>query len=106
MNYFIVTVHLQGLFLTIKELIQGKFAKKACKAQCHQDMVDPYSPRQNRAETEVRKVKWLSGRWMVKMQSPKVLCDFCAELASLVRSHTAHDLYIYTNSMAKCQRLL
>ena len=71
----------------------GNFAKKACQAQCPQDVTDPYSPWQNHAESEVRELKCLSGRWMVKMHSPQQLWDFCVELASLMRLHTAHDLY-------------
>lgn len=76
-----------------KELTQGQFAKKAREAQCPIDLTDPYSPFQNRAESEIRELKRLSGRWMVKMRSPKVLWDHCLELSSRVRSATQHNLY-------------
>ena len=56
-------------------------------------MTDPYSPWQNRAEGEIREVKRLAGRWMVKTRSPRRLWDHCLELALLVRFHTAHDMY-------------
>lgn len=76
-----------------KELTLGEFARKAREADCPIDMVQPYSPWQNRAESEIRECKRLAGRWMVKTRSPKKLWDDCLELASLVRSNTAHDLY-------------
>jgi hypothetical protein len=63
-----------------KELIQGEFARKARQAQCPIDLTDTYSPGQNRAESEIRELKCLSGRWMMKKKSPKVLWDFCLAL--------------------------
>jgi hypothetical protein len=73
--------------------VGGEFKKKAREAGCFCKLTDPYSPWQNRAEGEIREVKRLAGRWMVKTKSPKRLWDYCVELASIVRSHTAHDNY-------------
>jgi Reverse transcriptase (RNA-dependent DNA polymerase) len=71
----------------------GKFRKKARDAGCYCKLTDPYSPWQNRAESEIWEVKRLAGRWMLRARSPKRLWDDCVELASLVRSNTAHDIY-------------
>jgi hypothetical protein len=78
-----------------KELTLGQFAKKARQAQCPIDMTDTYGPFQNdRAEGEmIRELKCLSGKWMVKMKSPKVLWDYCLVLSSKIHSVTAHNLY-------------
>jgi hypothetical protein len=75
-----------------KELTQGEFARKARQAQCPIDLTDTYSPWQTRAESEIRELKRLSGRWMAKKKSPMVLWDFCLILASLVRSNIAHNI--------------
>jgi hypothetical protein len=56
-----------------KELTQGEFARNVRQAQCPIDVTDTYSPWQNRAESEIGELKRLSGRWMVKKKSPKVL---------------------------------
>jgi hypothetical protein len=84
-----------------KELTLGEFARKAWEADYPIDMVQPYSPWQNRAESEIRECKRLAGRCMVKTRSPKKLWDDCLELASLVRSNTAHDLTNYTVKLRK-----
>ena len=76
-----------------KEQTKGLFARKARQAQCPVDTTDTYSPWQNRAESEIREVKRQATRWMLAKKSPKPLWCFCMELSSLVRSHTAHDLY-------------
>ena len=76
-----------------KELIQGKFASVARQAHCHMDLTDPYSPFQNRAESEIREIKWLAGQWMAANATPNRLWDYCTVLASLVRSHTQLSLY-------------
>jgi len=71
----------------------GQFMKKAREAGISCKLTDPYNPWQNRAETEIREVKRLAGRWMVRTASPRRLWDHCIELASLVRSHMALDIY-------------
>ena len=62
----------------------GAFKKVARQAGCHLKLTDPYSPWQNRAESEIREVKRLAGRWMVKTRSPRRFWDHCLDLASLV----------------------
>ena len=76
-----------------KELTQGKVASVARQAHCHMDLTDPYSPFQNRAESEIREIKWLAGRWMADNATPNRLWDYCAVLVSLVCSHTQLPLY-------------
>jgi hypothetical protein len=77
----------------------GRFKEKAKEAGCYCKLTDPYSPWQNRAEGEIREVKRLAGRWMVSTKSPRRLWDDCIELASLIRSNTAHDLYQLNNQV-------
>jgi hypothetical protein len=88
--------HEEGIFLSrygIPEAIEsdgaraylgGKFRHKACEAGCFCKLTDPYSPWQNRAEGEIREVK---------TRSPRRLWDHCIELSSIIRSHTALDIY-------------
>ena len=81
----------------------GQFKKKAKEAGCFCKVTDPYSPWQNHAEGEIREVKRLAGRWMLKARSPRRLWDHCLELASLVRSHTAHEMYQLQIGRASCR---
>jgi Reverse transcriptase (RNA-dependent DNA polymerase) len=76
-----------------KSYIGGTFRKKAREAGIFCKLTDPHSPWQNRAEGEIREIKRLAGRWLVKSKSPRRLWDHCIELASLVRSHMALDMY-------------
>ena len=55
--------------------------------------MDTYSPWQNHAESEIREVKAIVGRWQMKTCSPRWLWDYTIKLASLIQSHTAHDMY-------------
>jgi hypothetical protein len=71
----------------------GQCCQKERDAGCFCKLTDPYSPWQNRAEGEIREVKRLAGGWMIKSQSPRRLWDYCLELASIVWSHMAHDMY-------------
>lgn len=71
----------------------GQFKSKAKEAGVFCKLTDPYSPWQNRAESEIREVKRLSARWMVRTASPRRLWDHSLELASLIRSHTALNMY-------------
>jgi hypothetical protein len=56
-------------------------------------MTDPYSRWQNQAKSEIREVKRLASKWTVKSQSPRRLWDHAIELASILRSHLALDMY-------------
>ena len=76
-----------------KELTLGAFAKKARQAGCHLSLTDPYSPWQNWAESKICEVKRLARRWMVESNSPKRLWDYCTQPASVVCSHTVHDMF-------------
>ena len=76
-----------------KEQIYGEAAKIAREARCPIDTIDKYSPWQNRAEGEIRELKRLVGRWMTRTNAPQKLWDYCLELASVVRSHTALPIY-------------
>lgn len=71
----------------------GEFNKLAKQAGCYCKYTDPHSPWQNRAEGEIRELKRLTARWLLRSQAPHKLWDECCELASLVRSHVAHDMY-------------
>ena len=71
----------------------GEFKKKAKQAGIFCKLTDPYSPWQNCAESEIREVKRLVTRWQVRSKSPRRLWDHAVELASVVRSHLALDLY-------------
>ena len=75
-----------------KAYIGGSFKKKAKEAGVFCKLTDPYSPWQNRAEGEIREIKRLAGRWMIRTKSPRRLWDHSIELACLVRSHMALDL--------------
>jgi Reverse transcriptase (RNA-dependent DNA polymerase) len=71
----------------------GEFRKKARQAGIYCKLTDPYSPWQNRAESEIRELKRLSTRWMLRTGSPERLWDDAIELASIIRSHMALDIY-------------
>jgi hypothetical protein len=71
----------------------GEYLKKAKQAGIFCKVTDPYSPWQNRAESEIREVKRLASKWTVKSQSPRRLWDHAIELASIVCSHLVLDLY-------------
>ena len=76
-----------------KSYIGGDFKKKARQAGVFCKLTDPYSPWQNRAESEIREVKRLATRWQIKSKSPRRLWDHAVELASIVRSHLALDIH-------------
>jgi hypothetical protein len=76
-----------------KAYIGSEFSKEAKQAGIFCKLNDPYSPWQNRAEGEIREIECLSGRWKTRSKSPRRLWDHSIELASLVRSHMALDLF-------------
>ena len=75
-----------------KAYIGGQYRKKAKEAGVFCKLTDPHSPWQNRAEGEIREIKRLAGRWMVRSKSPRRLWDHAIELACLVRSHMALEI--------------
>jgi hypothetical protein len=76
-----------------KQLIKGKFRRKAREAGVHCKEVEPYSPWSNLAESGIRELKRATRRAMLKRPSPKDLWGYCLELQALIRSNTAHDLF-------------
>jgi hypothetical protein len=76
-----------------KSYTGGEYRKKAKQAGIFCKLTDPYSPWQNRAVSEIREVKRLASKWTVKSQSPRRLWDHAIELASILRSHLALDMY-------------
>jgi transposase len=56
-----------------KAYIHDELKKKAKEAGVFYKLTDPYSPWQNRAEGEIRKIKWPSGCWMVRSRSLRQL---------------------------------
>lgn len=87
-----------GVFHTLipdnaNELIKGEFLRKAQTAGSIIRPVKAYTPNQNRAESAIREVKRLYRRAMLQSNAPMVLWDHCIELAAMIRSHTALDMY-------------
>ena len=76
-----------------QELTKGQFGFKCRQARCTIGTVIPHSPWQNRAESEIRENKRMTGRWMVKTSTPRRLWCYCSELAAKIRSHTALKIY-------------
>ena len=75
-----------------KEQTMGMFRKKASEAACHVKQTEPYSPWQNAAERSIRELKKAVGRKMMRSKAPQRLWDYCLELESYIRSHTAHGI--------------
>ena len=76
-----------------KEEVLGKLRQKLVDAHCPLRQTEPYSPWSNSAELEIRELKKATGRRLLKSGAPKRLWDYCLELESLIRSHTAHDIF-------------
>ena len=76
-----------------KEQTSRKFRKKLREAGVQFRQTEPYSPWQQAAEGVIRELKRASSRLMMQSRSPKVLWDHCIELAALIRSHTASNVY-------------
>eukprot|EP01082_Thalassiosira_pseudonana_P005598 g5187.t1 g5187 contig19:120121-121928(-) len=76
-----------------KEEVLGKLKQKLVDAHCPLRQTEPYSPWSNSAELEIRELKKATGRRLLKSGAPKRLWDYCLELESLIRSHTAHDIF-------------
>ena len=71
----------------------GNFRRKLKEADCRIKQTEPYTPFSNAAEAGIRELKKATGRRLTKTRSPKRLWDDCMELESLIRSHTALDIW-------------
>ena len=58
-----------------------------------QTIVEPHSPWQNRAESEIRELKKQTRRVMTRTRAHLRLWDYCAEWVSETRCRTAHPLW-------------
>ena len=76
-----------------KEQTLGDFRKKLREVDCKVHQIEKDSPFANTAEAEIREIKKGSGRKMTAKHSPMKLWDRCLQLESLIRSHTALDVY-------------
>ena len=76
-----------------KEERLSTFGRKCRQANCYIRPTEPYSPWQNMAEGCVREVKRALMRDMLWTGSPKRLWDHSLKLCTLIRSHTALDIY-------------
>ena len=76
-----------------KEQVCGMFRRKLKEAACQLRQTEPYSPWQQAAEGAIREIKRCSSRMMLTTRSPKVLWDHSIELAALIRSHTASEIF-------------
>jgi hypothetical protein len=77
-----------------KEQVLGDFKRKVRQADCHLKQTEPYTPWSNAAEGTIRELKRGVARKMLHCSAPKCLWDDCAELESLIRSHTAHNIFL------------
>ena len=77
-----------------KEQLLGNFKRKLREVGMHPRQIEPYSPWQNAAEGAIKEGKKWSARQMTRRRAPKKLWDYSLELAALVRSHTALDIYM------------
>jgi Reverse transcriptase (RNA-dependent DNA polymerase) len=77
-----------------KELTGGRWKQVREKhGGIRQTLAEPYSPWQNRAESEIREVKRTTRRIMHKAKVPPRLWDYCLEYVSELRCRTALGLY-------------
>ena len=72
---------------------QAKFTQKCKDAVCHQRTSEPHSQWQDLAEGCIRELKRKTSRDMIGQGSPKPLWDYCLELQSRIRSHSALTIY-------------
>jgi hypothetical protein len=72
----------------------GEFKKKAKQARIFCKLMDPHSPWQNSAESEICEVKRLVTRWrQVRSRRLRRLRDHAMQLESIVCSHLVLDIY-------------
>ena len=63
-----------------KEQVQGKFKRKARRADCRLKQTEPYSPWANAAEGAIRELKRSFRRKMLRSKVPRRLWDHCLTL--------------------------
>ena len=76
-----------------KEMTQGKFYQKFKDAACHLKQLEPYTPRSNAAEREIKEFKKRAGHNQLRSIAPMGLWDNCLELEAYIRSNIAHNKY-------------
>ena len=72
---------------------QAKFTQKCKDPVCHQRTSGPHSQWQDLAEGCIRELKCKTSRDMIEQSSPKPLWNYCLELQSRIRSHSALTMY-------------
>ncbi len=65
---------------------------KCKKVQCPIHSIEPMVSNQNKAEANIRELKWMFMKEMTSKHVPEVLWDECLEWCALVRSHTALNI--------------
>jgi hypothetical protein len=70
---------------------KGEWGKVIKEYRIHQTFTEPYSPWQNRAETEIGELEKAITRWRRKTNSPAKLWCYCGEWVARIRSLTAHN---------------
>jgi hypothetical protein len=83
----------------------GEFKKKGKQDGIVCKLTDPHSPWQNAAEWEIREVKRLVTRWQVRSRSPRRLWDHAMQLALIVCSHLALDIYKLDGQVSETKML-
>ena len=73
--------------------IQIKFHQKFNNAACHLKQLEPYTPRSDAAEREIKELEKEAGHNLLRSRAPKHLWDDCLELEAYIRSNTAHEIY-------------
>ena len=81
------------IFDGLKDQAEGYFSRKCKEYGCYLKQTELYSTRQNATEGSIKDTKRGAGRKMLKNRSQKRLWDYCVELESHIRSHTAHNIY-------------
>ncbi len=88
----------EGVLLSLvmdgsKEQTLGKFGWKLVDAHCQLKQTKPYSPWQNAAKREIKKLKKESGHKMLTSGALQRLWDNCIELESFIHSHSTKNVY-------------
>jgi hypothetical protein len=82
-----------------RELQYGKWRNICNNFGIKMTKTEPYSPRQNRADVNIREAKKAMHRLMRHTNMPKSLWDYCAAYMADVTCLTAMDLYVLHSRM-------